>query len=206
LALTARIQNNGQSCIAAKRFIIHKDVYLNFVPKFTALMAALKVGDPMDRSVQVGPLATIAIRDELAKQVKDSVTAGATVLTGGEIPHGKGAFYDPTVIGFVPEAAPAFGEELFGPVASVFQARDIDAAIRLANATRFGLGSNVWTHDAAEKARFVDEIDAGFTAINGMVASDSRLPFGGAKASGYGRELSDLGMQEFLNAKTVVES
>jgi succinate-semialdehyde dehydrogenase/glutarate-semialdehyde dehydrogenase len=206
IAVTARIQNNGQSCIAAKRFIIHKDVYLEFAAKFAALMSALKVGDPMDRSVQVGPLATFAIRDELAKQVDDSVAAEATVLIGGKTPASKGAFYDPTVIGFIPEKAPAFGEELFGPVASLFQARDIDAAIRLANATRFGLGSNVWTNDAAEKARFVDEIDAGFTAINGMVASDSRLPFGGVKASGYGRELSDLGMHEFLNAKTVVES
>jgi succinate-semialdehyde dehydrogenase/glutarate-semialdehyde dehydrogenase len=205
-AVTARIQNNGQSCIAAKRFIIHKDVYLNFVPKFVALMNALKVGDPMDRSVQVGPLATFAIRDELAEQVSDSAAAGASILAGGKAPESRGAFYDPSVIGFIPEAAPAFGEELFGPVASVFQARDIDAAIKLANATRFGLGSNVWTNDAAEKARFVDEIDAGFTAINGMVASDSRLPFGGVKASGYGRELSDLGMHAFLNAKTVVES
>jgi succinate-semialdehyde dehydrogenase/glutarate-semialdehyde dehydrogenase len=205
-AVTARIQNTGQSCIAAKRFIIHKDVYLEFTARFVKAMSELKVGDPMDRTTQVGPLATYAIRDELAKQVEDSVAAGATILTGGKVPAMKGAFYEPTVIGFIPEAAPAFGEELFGPVASMFQARDIDAAIRLANATRFGLGSNVWTNDAAEKARFVDEIDAGFTAINGMVASDSRLPFGGAKASGYGRELADLGMHAFLNVKTVVES
>jgi succinate-semialdehyde dehydrogenase / glutarate-semialdehyde dehydrogenase len=203
-AVTARIQNNGQSCIAAKRFIVHKDIYLDFAAKFVGHMAALKVGDPMDRSVQVGPLATYAIRDELAKQVKDSVTAGATLLTGGRILDSKGAFYEPSVIGFIPEAAPAFGEELFGPVASLFQAHDIDAAIKLANATRFGLGSAVWTNDAHEQDRFIDEIEAGFTAINGMTISDSRLPFGGVKASGYGRELSDLGMHEFLNAKTVV--
>jgi succinate-semialdehyde dehydrogenase/glutarate-semialdehyde dehydrogenase len=205
-AVTARIQNNGQSCIAAKRFIIHKDIYLEFTARFVKAMSELKVGDPMDRTTQVGPLATYAIRDELAKQVEDSVAAGATILTGGKISPMKGAFYEPTVIGFIPAEAPAFAEELFGPVASMFQARDIDAAIKLANGTRFGLGSNVWTSDAKEKARFVDEIEAGFTAINGMVASDSRLPFGGVKASGYGRELSDLGMHEFLNAKTVVES
>jgi len=206
MAVTARVQNNGQSCIAAKRFIIHRDIYLEFSSKFVALMAALKVGDPMDRSVQVGPLATYAIRDELAKQVADSVAAGATLLTGGNIPDSKGAFYDPSVIGFIPEAAPAFGEELFGPVASLFQARDIDDAIKLANSTRFGLGSAVWTNDAHEQERFVDEIEAGFTAINGMVASDARLPFGGVKMSGYGRELADLGMHEFLNAKTVIKS
>lgn len=205
-AVTARIQNNGQSCIAAKRFIVHADVYLEFAGRFTAAMAALKVGDPMDRTTQVGPLATYAIRDELAKQVEDSVAAGATVLTGGKIPAVKGAFYEPTVIGFIPETAPAFAEELFGPVASLFRARDIDAAIHLANITRFGLGSSVWTNDASEKARFVDGIEAGFTAINGMVSSDPRLPFGGVKASGHGRELAAIGMQEFLNAKTVVES
>lgn len=205
-AVTARVQNNGQSCIASKRFIIHGDVYLDFASRFTAAMAALKVGDPMDRSVQVGPLATYAIRDELAKQVEDSVAAGATVLAGGNIPAGKGAYYEPTVIGFIPEEAPAFAEELFGPVASLFRAKDIDAAIRLANITRFGLGSSVWTNDPAEKARFVDEIEAGFTAINGMVSSDPRLPFGGVKASGFGRELAAIGMKEFLNAKTVVEN
>ncbi len=205
-AVAARVQNTGQSCIAAKRFIVHHDIYLEFTGLFTGAMAALKVGDPMDRDVQVGPLATYAIRDELAKQVEDSVAAGATILTGGRVPAGKGAFYEPTVLAFIPEAAPAFSEELFGPVASVFRARDIDAAIRLANATRFGLGSSVWTNDKAEQARFVDEIEAGFTAINGMVASDPRLPFGGVKASGHGRELSAVGMREFLNAKTVVRS
>ncbi len=202
-AVTARVQNNGQSCIAAKRFIVHKDIYLELTGRFSGAMAALKVGDPMDRATQVGPLATRAIRDELAQQVADTVSAGGTVLVGGKIPPGPGAYYEPTVLGFVPEDSPAFRDELFGPVATVFQARDIDAAIRLANATRFGLGSAVWTNDAREQARFVDEIQAGFTAINGMVISDARIPFGGAKASGYGRELADLGMHAFLNAKTV---
>jgi succinate-semialdehyde dehydrogenase / glutarate-semialdehyde dehydrogenase len=203
-AVTARVQNTGQSCIAAKRFIVHAKIYLDFAARFVAAMRDLKFGDPMDRANPLGPLATFAIRDELARQVEDSVKAGATVLLGGKVPPTKGAFYEPTVIGFIPEAAPAFSEELFGPVASLFQARDIDAAIRLANATRFGLGSSVWTNDSAEKARFIDEIEAGFTAINAVVSSDPRLPFGGVKASGYGRELADLGMHAFLNAKTVV--
>jgi succinate-semialdehyde dehydrogenase/glutarate-semialdehyde dehydrogenase len=169
-------------------------------------MKALKVGDPMDRANQVGPLATPQIRDELAKQVEDTIKAGAKCLIGGKVPPGKGAFYEPTVLVDIPENSPAYSDELFGPVASVFRVRDIDAAIRLANATRFGLGSSVWTNDKAEEARFVDEIEAGFTAINGMVASDPRLPFGGVKASGHGRELSAVGMREFLNAKTVVKS
>ena len=205
-AVTARTQNAGQSCIAAKRFIVHKDVYMEFSQKFVAAMAALKVGDPMDRSVQVGPLASVQLRDELAAQVDESVKAGATVLCGGKPGEGAGAFYHPTVLGFIPAEAPAFSEELFGPVASLFQARDIEAAIQLANATRFGLGSAVWTTDPAEQAEFVDRIEAGFTAVNGMTASDQRLPFGGVKASGHGRELADIGMKEFMNAKTVVRS
>ena len=205
-AVTARVQNTGQSCIASKRFIVHSDIYVKFVDAFVAGMKALKVGDPMDRTVQVGPLATWDIRDELAKQVEDTVSAGADCLTGGGVPEGPGAFYEPTVLAQIPEKAPAYFDELFGPVASVFKARDIDAAIKVANATRFGLGSSVWTNDKAEEARFVDEIEAGFTAINGMVASDPRLPFGGVKASGHGRELAAVGMREFLNAKTVVRT
>jgi len=205
-AVTARVQNTGQSCIASKRFIVHSDIYVKFVDAFVAGMKALKVGDPMDRTVQVGPLATWDIRDELAKQVEDTVKAGAECMIGGKVPAGPGAFYEPTVLAQIPEKAPAYFDELFGPVASVFKARDIGAAIRIANATRFGLGSSVWTNDKAEEARFVDEIDAGFTAVNGMVASDPRLPFGGTKASGHGRELAAVGMREFLNAKTVVRT
>jgi succinate-semialdehyde dehydrogenase/glutarate-semialdehyde dehydrogenase len=205
-AVTARVQNTGQSCIASKRFIVHADIYDKFVEGFVPAMKALKVGDPLDRANAVGPLATPQIRDELAKQVEDSIKAGAKCLTGGNVPAGKGAFYEPTVLADIPQSAPAYAEELFGPVASVFRVRDIDAAIRLANATRFGLGSSVWTNDKSEEARFVDEIEAGFTAINGMVASDPRLPFGGVKASGHGRELAAVGMREFLNAKTVTKS
>ncbi|MEZ5937293.1 MAG: NAD-dependent succinate-semialdehyde dehydrogenase [Hyphomonadaceae bacterium] len=204
--VTARIQNNGQSCIAAKRFIVHADIYLDFARAFVARIAALKVGDPMDRATQVGPLASLQLRDELAAQVDATVAGGGTVLTGGEPIAGPGAFFQPTVLGFVPEDTPAFRDELFGPVATLFQARDIDAAIDLANRTRFGLGSSVWTNDVNEQRRFIDGIEAGFTAINGMVISDPRLPFGGVKASGLGRELSALGMREFLNAKTITRT
>jgi succinate-semialdehyde dehydrogenase/glutarate-semialdehyde dehydrogenase len=205
-AVTARVQNTGQSCIASKRFIVHADVYDKFVDGFVPAMKALKAGDPLDRNNQVGPLATPQIRDELARQVDDTIKAGAKLLTGGKVHASKGAFYEPTVLADIPETSPAYSDELFGPVASLFRVRDIDAAIKLANATRFGLGSSVWTRDAAEEARFVDEVEAGFTAINGMVASDPRLPFGGVKASGHGRELAAVGMREFLNAKTVVKS
>jgi succinate-semialdehyde dehydrogenase/glutarate-semialdehyde dehydrogenase len=210
-AVTARVQNTGQSCIASKRFIIHADIYDKFVPAFADAMKALKVGDPMDRANAVGPLATPQIRDELAQQVEASIKAGAKCLTGGKIPSGpnlssKGAFYEPTVLADIPQSAPAYAEELFGPVASVFKVRDINEAIKLANITRFGLGSSVWTNDKAEEAMFVDGIEAGFTAINGMVASDPRLPFGGVKASGHGRELAAVGMREFLNAKTVTRT
>jgi succinate-semialdehyde dehydrogenase/glutarate-semialdehyde dehydrogenase len=205
-AVTARVQNTGQSCIASKRFIVHADVYDRFAEGFVAGMKALKVGDPMDRSVHVGPLATPQLRDELAAQVDATVKAGAKVLAGGKSMSGKGAYYEPTVLAEIPETSPAFSDELFGPVASLFRVRDTDAAIKLANVTRFGLGSSVWTNDAREQARFVDEIEAGFTAINGMVISDPRLPFGGVKASGHGRELSAIGMREFLNIKTVTKT
>src|SRR5690606_1906492 len=149
--------------------------------------------------------------DELARQVEDTIKAGARCLAGGKVPSSRslssrGAYYEPTVLADIPETSPAWSDELFGPVASPFKVKHIGAAIRLANATRFGLGSSVWTNDKSEEARFVDEIEAGFTAINGMVASDPRLPFGGVKASGHGRELSAVGMREFLNAKTVVKS
>jgi succinate-semialdehyde dehydrogenase/glutarate-semialdehyde dehydrogenase len=205
-AVTARVQNTGQSCIASKRFIVHADVYDKFAEGFVAGMKALRVGDPMDRSVHVGPLATPQLRDELAAQVDATVKAGAKVLAGGKSMSGKGAYYEPTVLAEIPETSPAFSDELFGPVASLFRVRDTDAAIKLANVTRFGLGSSVWTNDAREQARFVDEIEAGFTAINGMVISDPRLPFGGVKASGHGRELSAIGMREFLNIKTVTKT
>lgn len=205
-AVTARTQNAGQSCIAAKRFIVHADVYDAFLSKFVGAMKGLRTGDPMDRSVHVGPLATAQIRDDIATQVADSIKAGARCATGGDAPQGPGYFYTPTILTDIPESAPAYAEETFGPVASVFRISGVAEAIRLANATRFGLGSAVWTTDPADQAAFIDGIEAGFTAINGMTSSDQRLPFGGVKASGYGRELSDIGMKEFLNAKTVVRS
>jgi succinate-semialdehyde dehydrogenase / glutarate-semialdehyde dehydrogenase len=203
-AVTARTINNGQSCIAAKRFIVEDGIYDAFEAKFVAGMRALRVGDPMDEATEIGPLATRSIRDELHEQVQASVSAGARLLCGGTMPAGPGWFYPPTVLTDIPEDCPAWGEELFGPVASLFRVRDIDEAIRLANDTSFGLGSAAWTNDADEQQRFSDEIDAGFVSINGMVASDPRLPFGGIKRSGYGRELSRHGMLEFVNVKTVV--
>ena len=202
-AVKARVQNSGQSCISAKRFIVHKLVYGAFLDKFIPALQALKVGDPMHEDTRIGPLATKDIRDELDDQVKASVDAGAVIAFQGQVPEGKGYWYPATVLADIPPESPAAIEELFGPVASVFSVDSLDEAITLANSTRFGLGSAAWTTDDDEKARLVDEIVAGFTAINGMTSSDSRLPFGGVKDSGYGRELSALGMREFLNAKTV---
>jgi succinate-semialdehyde dehydrogenase / glutarate-semialdehyde dehydrogenase len=204
-AVRARTINSGQSCIAAKRFIVHEDVYDAFERRFVDGMRALVVGDPLDERTDVGPLATAAIRDELHEQVRSSVDLGARLLCGGELIDGPGFFYLPTVLGDIPADSPACGEELFGPVASLFRVRDADHAIRLANDTGFGLGASVWTRDAALRRRFVDEIEAGAVFVNAMVASDPRLPFGGIKRSGYGRELGRAGLHEFLNIKSVVE-
>ncbi|MEO8910209.1 MAG: NAD-dependent succinate-semialdehyde dehydrogenase [Gemmatimonadaceae bacterium] len=202
-AVTARMINNGQSCIAAKRFIIHDAIYDDFLRKFVAGVAAIKVGDPMDESTQLGPLATGAIRDDLDKQVKASVAAGANLLTGGKRLEREGFFYAPTVLADIPPNAPAAREELFGPVASVFRAKNLADAIRIANGTTLGLGASVWTRDAVERDRFVLEIESGLLFINGMVASDARLPFGGVKNSGFGRELGEFGIREFVNIKSV---
>jgi len=202
-AVTARVLNNGQSCIAAKRFIVDRRIADEFERRFVAGMAALRVGDPMDEATEVGPLATPAILEELDAQVRRSVALGARVLTGGHRLDRPGTFYAPTVLVDVPENAPAYREELFGPVAALFRARDIDDAIRLANDTGFGLGASVWTTDAAEQRRFIDEIASGMVFVNGMVSSDPRLPFGGVKRSGYGRELGAWGLREFVNIKTV---
>lgn len=201
--VTARMINNGQSCIAAKRFIVHAGIYDAFVEKFVDAVRAIRVGDPMNESNSVGPLATGAIRDELHEQVERTASAGAKILVGGKPIPGDGFFYEPTVIVDVPDGSPAAQEELFGPVASVFRARDVRHAIEIANATRFGLGASAWTNDAAEQKLFVREIESGVVFINEMVASDARLPFGGVKSSGYGRELSDVGIREFVNVKTV---
>jgi succinate-semialdehyde dehydrogenase/glutarate-semialdehyde dehydrogenase len=197
-AVTARCINNGQSCIAAKRFIIHADIYGAFESAFTAAMQSVTIGDPLDPSTQIGPLATRAIRDELHQQVARS---GARVLTGGAPIEGSGNFYAPTVLADMPRD---FREELFGPVAVLYRARDLADAIGIANDTPFGLGASVWTRDESEKLRFISDIESGMVFINAMVASDPRLPFGGVKTSGYGRELSAIGLREFLNVKTVV--
>jgi len=202
-AVKARTINNGQSCIAAKRFIVHEAIADEFEHRFVNGMASLGVGDPMDESTDVGPLATADILSDLENQVRKSVAAGARVLTGGNRIAGDGYYYQPTVLTDIPKGCPAYDEEIFGPVASLFQVGNIDEAISLANDTEFGLGSSAWTNDEAERARFIDEIEAGSVFINGMVASDPRLPFGGVKRSGYGRELSVFGIREFVNIKTV---
>ena len=202
-AVTARMINNGQSCIAAKRFIVHERIYDSFLENFVGRVSAVKVGDPMDEAVELGPLATGAIREELDVQVRKSVAAGAKLLTGGKKLDGDGFYYAPTVLADIPPQAPAASDELFGPVASVFKAKDLADAIRIANGTDFGLGASAWTTDAGERDRFVSEIESGLLFINGMVASDPRLPFGGVKHSGFGRELGEFGIREFVNIKSV---
>lgn len=202
-AVAARTVNSGQSCIAAKRFIVHEEIYDEFTDAFVTRMSALRVGDPLDPETQIGPLATTKIRDEVHAQVQESVAAGARLLLGGTVPAGPGSYYPPTVLAEVPDGAPAADDEIFGPVAALFRVGTVDQAIEVANATRFGLGSAVWTRDPAEQERFVAGIEAGQVFVNAMVASDPRLPFGGVKESGYGRELGAFGLREFLNVKTV---
>jgi succinate-semialdehyde dehydrogenase/glutarate-semialdehyde dehydrogenase len=203
LAVTARTINNGQSCIAAKRFIVHAEIYDAFAEQFVAGFEALEVGDPMEDDTDIGPLAMRQIRDEVDNQVRRSIDAGATRLSGAERMDGKGYFYRPGILADVPESAPAFSEELFGPVAILFKAASFDEAIELGNATRFGLGSALFSEDPSEIERAATNLDAGATFINSMVASDPRLPFGGVKSSGYGRELSRDGIREFVNRKTI---
>jgi succinate-semialdehyde dehydrogenase/glutarate-semialdehyde dehydrogenase len=207
-AVKARTINNGQSCIAAKRFIVHAQVYDEFEERFVKAMKKLRVGDPFDEATDIGPLATEQILRDLEGQVQVSVAAGAKILTGGRKFKADGAlasghFYEPTVLVDIPKDSPAYRDEIFGPVASLFRVGNIDEAIELANATEFGLGSAAWTNDESEIKRFIDELQAGSVFINGMVASDPRLPFGGVKHSGYGRELSYHGIREFVNIKTV---
>lgn len=203
VAVTARNLNNGQSCIAAKRFIVHRDVYRAFEERFVAAIGKLKMGDPLREDTELGPLATAEVRDGVERQVQKSVAQGARLLVGGARVDGPGFYFPATALADVPLDAPVAAEEVFGPVAPLFVARDLDHAIALANRTPYGLGSSVWTNDTAEERRFVDELEAGQTFVNAMVASDPRLPFGGVKRSGYGRELAAVGMREFLNAKTV---
>ena len=202
-AVKARTINNGQSCIAAKRFIVATEIYEEFEESFVSQMKALCIGDPMEESTEIGPLATPQILNDLDEQVKKAVGSGARVLTGGRKIDRPGNFYEPTVLVDVNPESPVSCEEIFGPVAMLFRVEGVDDAIRLANATPFGLGSAAWTNDLKEQARFIEEIEAGSVFINGMVASDPRLPFGGIKNSGYGRELAEFGIREFVNIKTV---
>jgi succinate-semialdehyde dehydrogenase / glutarate-semialdehyde dehydrogenase len=207
-AVKARTINNGQSCIAAKRFIVHEQIYQEFETRFVAAMKNLQIGDPINEQIDIGPLATEQILKDIEEQVNISVAAGAKILTGGQRANlegdlARGNFYEPTVLADIPKESPAYRDEIFGPVASLFRVKNIDEAIQLANATTFGLGAAAWTNETSERERFIEEIEAGSVFINGMVASDPRLPFGGVKNSGYGRELSYFGIREFVNIKTV---
>ena len=202
-AVKARTINNGQSCIAAKRFIVAAEIYEKFERRFVEEMKALRVGDPLEESTEIGPLATPQIVKDLERQVNDAVAQGARILTGGKRIQRAGNYYEPTVLVDVNPSTKISCEEIFGPVAMLFRVADINEAIELANSTPFGLGSAAWTNDAHEQERFINEIEAGTVFINGMVASDPRLPFGGIKHSGYGRELSEFGIREFVNIKTV---
>jgi succinate-semialdehyde dehydrogenase / glutarate-semialdehyde dehydrogenase len=202
-AVQARVINNGQSCIAAKRFIVDARIYDQFTRKFVERMAALKVGDPMDPATDVGPLATEDVLQGLAEQVDQSVQMGARVLLGGKRLNLPGNFFAPTVLSDIPEGSPACEDELFGPVASIFRARGMAEAIGIANNSKFGLGACAWTNDESEQEMFISRIESGLAFVNAMVASDPRIPFGGVKQSGYGRELSHHGIREFVNVKTV---
>ncbi len=203
-AVQARIINNGQSCIAAKRFIVHDSIYHEFERRFVERMAALKVGDPLDESTDVGPMATADLVTTLEDQVHKTVQMGARLLLGGTRLQRKGNFYAPTVLADIPEESPARIEELFGPVASLFHVHGIEEAVALANQSQFGLGSSCWTNNQRERRHFINHIEAGMAFVNGTVASDPRVPFGGVKQSGYGRELSTDGIREFVNIKTVL--
>ena len=202
-AVEARIINNGQSCIAAKRFIVAETIAEAFERKFVKRMESLVVGDPLDEKTELGPLATADAVVSLDADVHKTIETGARLLTGGRPLPRPGNFYAPTVLTNIPKNSPAYNEEFFGPVASIFRVRDIDEAIRVANDSRFGLGSSAWTNDDRERERFINELESGMVFINKMVASDPRIPFGGVKQSGYGRELGAHGIREFTNIKTV---
>ena len=202
-AVEARVINNGQSCIAAKRFIVHDSIAADFENKFVARMKNLRIGDPFDEKTELGPLATASAVKDLDADVQKTIKAGATLLTGGHKLDLPGNYYAPTVLTDIPKDSPAYREEFFGPVASLFRVKDIDEAIRVANDSRFGLGASAWTTNDRERERFINELESGMVFINKMVASDPRIPFGGVKHSGHGRELSANGIREFMNIKTV---
>ena len=199
----ARNQNSGQSCIAAKRFIVVDSVHDQFVETFAQHVAALKVGDPLDKETQVGPMARMDLRDELHDQVERSARSGATVLFGGTMPVERGSYYPPTILSNVKPGVAAFDEETFGPVAAIVRAGNEGEAIALANQSRFGLGASIWTTSVQRASRVALQIESGMVFVNSMTRSDSRLPFGGIKASGYGRELWTQGIRSFTNVKTV---
>jgi succinate-semialdehyde dehydrogenase/glutarate-semialdehyde dehydrogenase len=203
VAADARLVNGGQSCIAAKRFVVVDAVYDAFLGLFVEAMRARKMGDPLARETEVGPQARTDLRDALHTQVAASVARGAKLLLGGAVPPGPGAFYPPTVLAAVEKGVPAFDEETFGPVAAVIRARSEEHALEIANDSMFGLGASLWTRSRERGEALAALIDAGCVFVNGMVKSDPRLPFGGVKRSGYGRELSDFGIREFVNVKTV---
>ena len=202
-AVKARVINNGQSCIAAKRFIVHEQIADKFEKEFVSRMQALKLGDPFDEKTDVGPLATPDAVKDLDADVQKTLQAGAKLLAGGKPLNGPGNFYLPTVLTNIPKDSPAYREEFFGPVASIFRVKNVDEAIAIANDSRFGLGASAWTNDPAEREQLINELEAGMVFINQMVASDPRVPFGGVKASGHGRELGPYGIREFTNIKTV---
>src|SRR5437764_12061238 len=202
-AIKARTINNGQSCIAAKRFLVADQIYDEFLRQFVERVRALKIGDPLDEMTEIGPLATEQILQGVNEQVQKSIAAGAKLMTGGNRIHGPGFFYEPTVLVDVPIDSPAYCEEIFGPVASFFRVRDVADAVEIANATTFGLGASAWTNDRTEQELFASELEAGRDFVNAMVASDPRLPFGGVKRSGFGRELGAAGIREFVNTKTI---
>ena len=203
-AVQARVMNAGQSCVCAKRMIVHEAVYDRFLEGMVRAMQALTIGDPTDPKTDVGPMSSVKARDELHGQVREALTAGARLVVGGEVIAGPGAYYQPAILADIPPGAAVRQEEFFGPVAMVFAAKDIDQAIAIANEAPFGLGSSVWTNDAAEQDRFIADLEAGITAVNTIVASDARTPFGGVKRSGYGRELGAWGLHEFMNLKCVL--
>jgi succinate-semialdehyde dehydrogenase / glutarate-semialdehyde dehydrogenase len=202
-AVKARVQNNGQSCIAAKRFIVAESIAAEFEKMFVKKMESLRIGDPFEESTELGPLATADGVETLDADVQKTIKAGARLLTGGKRVEIPGNYYAPTVLADIPKGSPADCDELFGPVASIFRAKDIDDAIRIANSSPFGLGASAWTNDAAEQERLINELESGMVFINKMVASDPRVPFGGVKRSGHGRELGVYGIREFTNIKTV---